>query len=66
MTYSAHPALKQGLLEVPLRRSGLCGHCHFRLTSAMKSTGEAICFIKDLNDPFFRQVYGERSMYLSR
>jgi hypothetical protein len=22
--------------------------------------------IKDLKDPFFRQVYGERSMYLSR
>lgn len=32
----------------------------------MKSTGEAIYFIKDLKDPFFRQVYGERSMYLSR
>jgi hypothetical protein len=24
----------------------------------MKSTGEAIYFIKDLKDPFFRQVYG--------
>ena len=32
----------------------------------MKSTGEAIHFIKDLKDPFFREVYGERSMYLSR
>jgi carbamoyl-phosphate synthase large subunit len=32
----------------------------------MKSTGEAIYFIKDLKDLFFRQVYGERSMYLSR
>ena len=32
----------------------------------MKSTGEAIYFIKDLKDPFFSQVYGERSMYLSR
>ena len=32
----------------------------------MKSTGEAIYFIKDLKDPFFRQMYGERSMYLSR
>ncbi len=32
----------------------------------MKSTGEAIYFIRDLRDPFFRQVYGERSMYLSR
>jgi len=32
----------------------------------MKSTGESIYFIKDLNDPFLRQVYGERSRYLSR
>jgi len=43
----------------------------------MKSTGEAIYFIKDLKNPFChfesrlcgpcqRQVYGERSMYLSR
>jgi len=41
----------------------------------MKSTGEAIYFIKDLKDPFCHcearlcgpwQVYGERSMYLSR
>jgi carbamoyl-phosphate synthase large subunit len=32
----------------------------------MKSTGEAIRFIKDLKDPFFRKVYGERNIYLSR
>ena len=32
----------------------------------MKSTGEAIRFIKDLEDPFFRQLYKEKSMYLSR
>lgn len=32
----------------------------------MKSTGEAILFIKDLNDPVFRQFYKEKSMFLSR
>ncbi len=32
----------------------------------MKSTGEAIRFIKDLRDPYFRQLYKEKSMYLSR
>lgn len=32
----------------------------------MKSTGEAIRFIKDLYDPFFRKLYKEKSMYLSR
>ncbi len=32
----------------------------------MKSTGEAIRFIKDLKDPYFRTLYKERSMHLSR
>lgn len=32
----------------------------------MKSTGEAIRFIKDLNDPHFRQLKNEKSMFLSR
>jgi carbamoyl-phosphate synthase large subunit len=32
----------------------------------MKSTGEAIRFIKDLKDPYFRQLYKDRSMYLSK
>jgi carbamoyl-phosphate synthase large subunit len=32
----------------------------------MKSTGEAIRFIKDLRDPYFRDLYKRKSMYLSR
>lgn len=32
----------------------------------MKSTGEAIRFIKDLSDPFFRELDRQRNMYLSR
>lgn len=32
----------------------------------MKSTGEAIRFIKDLRDPYFRMLYKERSMHLSK
>ncbi len=32
----------------------------------MKSTGEAIYFIDSLMDPFFRKVYSERNLYLSR
>ncbi|MFT6946242.1 MAG: carbamoyl-phosphate synthase large subunit [Vicingaceae bacterium] len=32
----------------------------------MKSTGEAIQFIKDLKDPFFREIYSERNLYLSK
>jgi carbamoyl-phosphate synthase large subunit len=32
----------------------------------MKSTGEAIIFIKDLKDHYFRELYSEKSMYLSK
>lgn len=32
----------------------------------MKSTGEAIRFIQSLRDPWFRQLYKERSMHLSK
>jgi carbamoyl-phosphate synthase large subunit len=32
----------------------------------MKSTGEEIRFIKDLNDDFFQTLYRERNLYLSR
>jgi carbamoyl-phosphate synthase large subunit len=32
----------------------------------MKSTGEAIRFIRDLRDPYFRNLYKERSMHLSK
>jgi carbamoyl-phosphate synthase large subunit len=32
----------------------------------MKSTGEAIRFIKDTKDPFFRELDRNRSMYLTR
>lgn len=32
----------------------------------MKSTGEAIRFVKNLKDPYFRQLYKDRSMFLSK
>jgi len=32
----------------------------------MKSTGEAIYFIEDLKDEYFKKVYSERNLYLSR
>ena len=37
-----------------------------QLGPEMKSTGEAIRFIDDLDDPFFRKLDSERSMYLTR
>ena len=32
----------------------------------MKTTGEAIRFIKNLKDPFFTKIYSERNMHLSK
>ncbi|MNL23702.1 Carbamoyl-phosphate synthase arginine-specific large chain [compost metagenome] len=32
----------------------------------MKSTGESIRFIKDTEDPYFRKLYKDKSMYLSK
>jgi carbamoyl-phosphate synthase large subunit len=37
-----------------------------QLGPEMKSTGEEIRFIKDLSDPFFRELDRNRSMYLTR
>lgn len=37
-----------------------------QLGPEMKSTGEAIRFIKDLNDPYFRDLVAKKSMFLSK
>ena len=37
-----------------------------QLGPEMKSTGEAIHFIKDLHDPFFRELERNRNVYLTR
>ena len=37
-----------------------------QLGPEMKSTGEGIIFIKDLKDPYFRELSSKKSMYLSR
>jgi carbamoyl-phosphate synthase large subunit len=37
-----------------------------QLGPEMKSTGEAILFVKDIKDPLFRELYSMKSMYLSR
>ena len=60
------PRLDGYAIKVPVFSFDKLPNVDKSLGPEMKSTGEAIYFIKDLKDPFFRQVYGERSMYLSR
>src|SRR6187551_2058422 len=52
--------LKGYAIKVPVFSFDKFPNVDKRLGPEMKSTGEAIYFIKDLKDPFFRQVYGER------
>ena len=53
-------------IKVPIFSFDKFPNVNKALGPEMKSTGEAIHFIKDLKDPFFKKVYGERNLYLSR
>ncbi len=58
--------LKGYAIKVPVFSFSKFPNVDKQLGPEMKSTGEAIRFIEDLNDPFFRKLDSERSMYLSR
>ena len=53
-------------IKVPVFSFGKFPNVDKSLGPEMKSTGEAIRFIKDLNDPYFRELKKKRSMFLSR
>jgi len=53
-------------IKVPVFSFNKFPNVNKELGPEMKSTGEAIHFIDDLEDPFFRKVYSERSLYLSK
>ncbi len=60
------PQLDGYAIKVPVFSFDKFPNVDKSLGPEMKSTGEAIYFIKDLKDPFFRETYAKRSMYLSR
>jgi len=53
-------------IKVPVFSFNKFPNVNKELGPEMKSTGEAIYFIDDLTDDYFRQVYSERNLYLSR
>ncbi len=53
-------------IKVPVFSFDKFPHVDKQLGPEMKSTGEAIHYIKDLKDPYFRKLVSEASMYLSR
>jgi len=53
-------------IKVPVFSFEKFPNVDMQLGPEMKSTGEAIRFIKNLKDPFFRELDRNRSMYLTR
>ena len=63
-TYS--PKLEGYAVKIPVFSFEKFPNVNKELGPEMKSTGEAIRFIKNLKDPFFVKVYSERNLYLSK
>jgi carbamoyl-phosphate synthase large subunit len=64
--FDFNPFKKGYAIKVPVFSFNKFPNVNKELGPEMKSTGEAIHFIDDLKDPFFKKVYSERSLYLSR
>ena len=56
--------LKGYAIKVPVFSFNKFPNVDKKLGPEMKSTGEAIHFIKDLKDPYFRELDRNRSMFL--
>ncbi|MEO0640146.1 MAG: carbamoyl-phosphate synthase large subunit, partial [Bacteroidota bacterium] len=64
--FKFEPKLKGYAIKVPVFSFHKFPNVDKALGPEMKSTGEKIYFIEDLQDPFFVKAYNERNMYLSR
>ncbi|PJC63174.1 MAG: carbamoyl-phosphate synthase large subunit [Flavobacteriales bacterium CG_4_9_14_0_2_um_filter_32_27] len=53
-------------IKIPVFSFNKFPNVNKELGPEMKSTGEAIRFIDDLKDKFFRDIYAERNLYLSK
>ena len=64
--FTFNPVKKGWAIKIPVFSFNKFPNVNKELGPEMKSTGEAIYFIDDLRDDFFRKVYSERNLYLSR
>ncbi|MCB0761003.1 MAG: carbamoyl-phosphate synthase large subunit [Flavobacteriales bacterium] len=64
--FEFNPARDGYAIKIPVFSYEKFPNVNKELGPEMKSTGEAIRFIKDLRDPFFRKIYSERNLYLSK
>ncbi len=60
------PQRKGYAIKIPVFSFDKFPNVNKELGPEMKSTGEAIRFIENLKDKFFREVYSERNLYLSK
>jgi len=64
--FDFQPVKKGYAIKIPVFSFNKFPNVNKELGPEMKSTGEGIYFIEDLKDDFFRKVYSERHMYMSR
>ena len=64
--FKFNPKKKGYAIKIPVFSFDKFPNVNKELGPEMKSTGEAIRFISDLRDPYFREVFAERNLYLSR
>ncbi|MBI1315626.1 carbamoyl-phosphate synthase large subunit [bacterium] len=64
--FQFHPHLEGFAIKSPVFSFNKFPDVSKSLGPEMKSTGEAIYFIKNLKDPVFKKLYSERNWYLSK
>jgi carbamoyl-phosphate synthase large subunit len=64
--FNPEPKLEGYAIKEPVFSFEKFPNVNKELGPEMKSTGESIRFIKSIEDPYFRHLYKEKSMYLSK
>jgi carbamoyl-phosphate synthase large subunit len=64
--FNFNPTKKGYAIKIPVFSFNKFPNVNKELGPEMKSTGEAIYFIDDLQDDFFTKIYSERNLYLSK
>jgi len=64
--FEFNPVKEGYAIKIPVFSFDKFPNVNKELGPEMKSTGEAIQFIKNLRDPFFKKIYSERNLYLSK
>jgi carbamoyl-phosphate synthase large subunit len=64
--FNFQPRKKGYAIKIPVFSYEKFPNVNKELGPEMKSTGEAIRFIDDLKDPYFREIYSQRNLYLSK